>query len=656
MKRVGWVVAGIVAVLVAAVVWYATAGEAVMVQHLFVNGAGVPAGTVWVQSDQGLDGGPVTAIATLPGQGLPLYAGTNEDDIFVSVDDGHSWASVGAAPSGHYVVGIEIDPRAGGRTVGKAVYGAGFFLSEDAGRTWKNASRGLGSRALSCLAAPIGAPDTLFAGTSDAGLFVSHNGGHSWHRVGSRVLDSNIVAVAASADGDTVYVATQVPGLSVSHDGGATWSAVDLPLGTEPVVTAIAVDPADASRLMVSVAGRGVGVSTDGGGTWTASQGGALPSDCSAVQFLADGSGGLVAGTQSGSLFFSQGGAMWQKAFGMEGDGRVFSIVQAHGGVLAATSQGVLASADGRTWRTSTRGITNLTLRSLAGSPNNTNVLFAATDQGVFRSEDGGRSWAGCSKPVQILSVLALQKGQTILAGASDGSVLRSSDGGEHWISVSRGIPGVKVSSLVSPASEGAVVYAGTDNGCAVSVDAGLTWQARDNGLVPIMSAGSLTPRIEIGALLPLPGTPDGAILSLIGQGLFVTSDLGRHWLPLAMSTDAQWIVGLAADVRTGKLYAGTTAKGVLVSNNRGRTWSAPGSGFSSALSVPGSVNALAVAGDGTAYAGTQQRGVVVSRDGGATWQLLNAGLPALAVRALAVQETGVLAATAHHLMRLQTQ
>lgn len=77
MRHVGRVVVAILAVLV--------------VQHLFTNGAGTAAGAGWVLSDKGLDGGPVTAIASLPAKGAPVYAGTNEDEVFVSSNEGLMW-------------------------------------------------------------------------------------------------------------------------------------------------------------------------------------------------------------------------------------------------------------------------------------------------------------------------------------------------------------------------------------------------------------------------------------------------------------------------------------------------------------------------------------------------------------------------------------
>jgi photosystem II stability/assembly factor-like uncharacterized protein len=656
MKHVGRILIAVLVVFVLAVLWYARAGEAVVMWHVFTNAAGIAEGTAWVRSDKGLFGGPVTAIASLSSDDAVVYAGTREDEIYVSSDRGSDWTPLGGASSGHYVAGIELDPRADGRIVGKAVYGAGFFLSEDGGQTWKNPSRGLGSRSLSCLASATGSPDTLFAGTGDAGLFVSRDGGRSWSRTGRQNLGDRIMAVDVTRDGRTVYAGTQESGLFVSRDGGGTWNASVLPFGSQLMVTGIDIDPADELRLAVTVTGGGAGLSKDGGRTWVTSRKGSLPSDCGAVQFFPDGEPGLALGTQSGALYFSSDGLDWQLTLQLPDGGHVFVLARSGTGVLAATSHAVFSSGDGRAWSESSTGITNLTLAGLAASPVDADVLYAATDQGVFRSPDAGISWSRCSESKRTLSVLVLQDGRTVLAGTSDGSVLRSVDAGDHWVAVIRGIPGVKVSILACRPTEPTMVYAGTDGGFAVSNDAGLTWEPRNIGLVATTRVGSPTPRTEIAALLPDTATPGRVILSLLGQGFYVTRDDGNRWRRLQSSMDTPWVDSLAVDEQTSRFYAGTDTEGVYVSQDGGTRWSRSSSGLSTILSVSGAVNTIAVDRDGIVYAGTQARGAAISRDEGATWQRLNSGLPDLDVRRIVVAGGRVFAMTAHCVVRLQTQ
>jgi photosystem II stability/assembly factor-like uncharacterized protein len=292
----------------------------------------------------------------------------------------------------------------------------------------------------------------------------------------------------------------------------------------------------------------------------------------------------------------------------------------------------------------------------LAASPVDADVLYAATDQEVFRSPDAGISWSRCSESKRTLSVLVLGDGRTVLAGTSDGSVLRSADAGDHWVAVTRGVPGVRVSILASRATGPTMVYVGTDDRFAVSNDAGLTWEPRNIGLVATTPVGSPTPRTEIAALLPDAATPGTVILSLLGQGLYVTRDDGNCWKRLQSSIDTPWVDSLAIDEQTGQFYAGTDTEGVYVSQDGGTRWSRSSSGLSTILSVSGAVNTIAVARDGIVYAGTQARGVAISRDEGATWQRLNSGLPDLDVRRIVVAGGAVFAMTAHCVVRPQTQ
>ena len=580
MKHLGRILTVVLALFVLTVVWYATAGQAVVMRLVFTNAEGVAEGTVWVRSDKGLYGGPVTAIAGLGSDDTTIFAGTREDEVYASSDGGSHWTPLGGASSGRYVAGIELDPRADGRIVGKAVYGAGFFLSEDGGQTWKNASRGLGSRSLSCLSAASGSPDTLFAGTGDAGLFASRDGGLSWRRTGRQTLGDRIMTVDVTADGRTVYAGTQESGLFVSRDGGVTWNAVALPFGSKSMVTGVDIDPEDELRLAITVTGGGAGLSKDGGRTWVTSSTGSLPSDCAVVQFLPNGVPGLVLGTQSGALFFSSEGLDWKLVSQLPDGGHVFALARSGTGMLAATSHGVFSSSDGMTWSASSAGITNLTLTGLAASPIDTSILYAATDEGVYRSADAGMSWSRCSDSQPVLSVLVLQDGRTVLAGTSDGSVLRSADAGNHWVSTTRGIPGVKVSILASCPTTPTVVYAGTDGGFAVSNDAGVTWEPRNIGLVSVAAAGSPTPRTEIAAFMPDAETPGRVLLALLGQGFYATADDGHRWKPMQSSIGTPWIDSLAVDEQTHRYFAGTDAQGVWVSQDGGTRWSRSSSGL----------------------------------------------------------------------------
>ncbi|MEP6995742.1 MAG: hypothetical protein ABI968_14565, partial [Acidobacteriota bacterium] len=91
-------------------------------------------------------------------------------------------------------------------------------------------------------------------------------------------------------------------------------------------------------------------------------------------------------------------------------------------------------------------------------------VLYAGTRSGVFRSMDGGASWARTGlAQIAVALVLDPRAPDTVFAGTSEG-VFRSSDGGESWGPMNRGLSGLAVRALAIDAS-GAFLHAGTDAG-----------------------------------------------------------------------------------------------------------------------------------------------------------------------------------------------
>ena len=78
---------------------------------------------------------------------------------------------------------------------------------------------------------------------------------------------------------------------------------------------------------------------------------------------------------------------------------------------------------------------------SLLVAPNAPDQLVLGTHQGLFRSTDGGRSWAQAELVNQDAMNLARASGRTVWA-AGHGVLARSSDGGNNWQDVQpRGLP-----------------------------------------------------------------------------------------------------------------------------------------------------------------------------------------------------------------------
>ena len=134
---------------------------------------------------------------------------------------------------------------------------------------------------LECVAASPERPDCVLAGTFDAGLHRSTDGGESFVRVGDWMEDS-ITAVAASPhDPDVWWAGTEPSRVYRSSDGGRSWTerpgltALDSadewsfpPRPSTHHVRWLEPDPNDPDRLYVGVEAGAIVRTEDGGETW----------------------------------------------------------------------------------------------------------------------------------------------------------------------------------------------------------------------------------------------------------------------------------------------------------------------------------------------------------------------------------------------------
>ena len=133
---------------------------------------------------------------------------------------------------------------------------------------------------------------------------------------------------------------------------------------------------------------------------------------------------------------------------------------------------GVFKSLDGGdTWVAAESGLAGInSVASLVIAPSTPSTLYAATDQGVFRSTDGAATWI--QKPFNLdviitnVSALAVDPGSstTVYAGADNGLLYKSIDGGDTWTAANSGLSSTTIKSLVIDPSTPLTIYAGTSN------------------------------------------------------------------------------------------------------------------------------------------------------------------------------------------------
>lgn len=259
-------------------------------------------------------------------------------------------------------------------------------------------------------------------------------------------------------------------------------------------------------------------------------------------------------------------------------------------------------------------------------------LCFAAGDQGLFRSDDGGMSWRsaydalGVPAPLPTTAVVIAPTGAPTpcvpeaaarreLFAAVHGAILRSHDGGATWHTAMLPMPPPLVSALcLSPDYLGdGTLFAGTmEDGVFRSADRGATWVSWNFGLLDL----------NVSCLAVSPDyVNDETLLAGTESGVFRSTNGGRAWRETAFPMEHAPVVSLAlspAYGRDGVIFAGCEAGGLFRSDNRGRTWEPIGAGV-----ISDSVNAIVLAADfprQPAVLVASGTTLWISRDGGASW------------------------------------
>lgn len=307
---------------------------------------------------------------------------------------------------------------------------------------------------------------------------------------------------------------------------------------------------------------------------------------------------------------------------------------------LGALAVAAVAFAGDGTW--TSRGPEGVVVLSLAFDPSAPGKLYAGTDSGVFKSKNGGVTWAAANTGLTrtFVTVLAIDPSApaTLYAGTPDG-VFKSTNGGGNWIAMNRGLTSLSVDALAIDPRTPSTLYAGTfvyfceevDSCLFKSTDGGNSWSA-----LHIAS-----PNPYPSALTIDPVTPTTIYVGTAYDGVFKSIDGGASWTAMNVGLTSPYVFALAIDPSApGTLYAGTstsvggTEGGIFKSTNGGGLWSAVNVGLSYAA-----VDALAVdlLTPSTVYAGTIGSGVFKSSDGGENWTDMNAGLTQMFVSSLAI-------------------
>jgi len=224
-------------------------------------------------------------------------------------------------------------------------------------------------------------------------------------------------------------------------------------------IDCIRFHPTDTNTFWIGAACGGLWKTSDGGNTWSTNTDlmPAIGVSDIAINPLNPDTMYLATGDRYG--YFAVG-AFW---------GGTYSC-----GVMKSTDGGVTWNTTGLSFLQSQ----NILVQKIAISPSNSNIIVAATSNGIYRSTDAGANWTNVQAGYFYDLRYKTNNANIIFAG-SDTNTYKSINGGATWTSLNNNIgTGGRMSLAVSPANP-QVIYAlcQTGNGTLFSsTDGGTTW------------------------------------------------------------------------------------------------------------------------------------------------------------------------------------
>jgi photosystem II stability/assembly factor-like uncharacterized protein len=268
----------------------------------------------------------------------------------------------------------------------------GVFRSRDFGAAWLNADVGLFLNAALVIAVDPRDSSHLLVGT-DLGILSSHNGGRNWVPEARDIVIGAVFALAFSPDGEFVLCAAASGVFRRDHDG---WLRAEAPEAAIPARALVAGPANDRFYLL----GRSqLFASEDGGRIYAVVPGQPQINEITALVAI-PGSAAILAAVIDGRAMISRdGGRTWRDA-GFGGAGAPVDTIATDATrpqrIWAAAGGRIVVSDDlGSAWHSVGRSLpeARVRVRGIAASADAA-TLVVSSDRGIYRSEDGGETWA----------------------------------------------------------------------------------------------------------------------------------------------------------------------------------------------------------------------------------------------------------------------
>ena len=407
-----------------------------------------------------------TSVFAIDGNTDYLFCGA-KDGVYRADRSGSQWTNVFGSVTNDRVNAILCKDSIIFSATGNVIYRSG-----DNGSTWINV---LTLSSTSTVKKFENIHDTLFALTAQEGIYFSTNNGFFWNTANSGLTSLNATGICQLSG---IYFASNDNGVSRNFDN---WSPANVNMICADIMDLIQID-----SMIVATTLSDLFTTNDGGGNWINSTN-QLPieytyNSVNVYNSLFFSATPLNTGGGACLNYLSHDhGQTWYTTANLTNYGDPYFIATNGTKLAAITDDVIFISSD--------TGFTWININPPVGMVcnNYSDVIFVGNDiylsacgyGEVIKTTDNGQTWVMANSGLPLYEVYHLSECRGNLFAACNNGLYKSVDGGQNWHPVGPTLPSynsASVNAIQDFAYDSTYIFLATENAVYASIDDGENW------------------------------------------------------------------------------------------------------------------------------------------------------------------------------------